>query len=108
MPELPFLQAMAAAALAAIVAIVVAMPLGSRVGPKAGAVLVRASLVGVVLAFAGCAAWGASTGDLRTFNVRVGTEAWFQMGLFFAIVYGTGYRFVMSYLADKVKEAADA
>lgn len=112
MPELPFVQAMALAALVAIAAVVLAMALGRWAGVKAGQLLLRASLAGVLTAFAACLVWGAQSGDLGRFNVRVGAEAWLEMGLFFAIVYGTGYRFVSAYLADKrqglMKEAADA
>lgn len=112
MPELPFVQVMALAALAAIAAVVLAIPLGGWAGVRAGQLVLRASLVGVAAAFAACLIWGARSGDLGRFNVRVGAEAWLEMGLFFAIVYGTGYRFVSAYLADKrqglMKEAADA
>jgi lysylphosphatidylglycerol synthetase-like protein (DUF2156 family) len=108
MPELPFLQAMAVAALAAVALAIAAFPAGARVGAKAGWFVLRVSLVGVVLALAACLLWGASSGDLQRFNVRLGTEAWLQMGLFFAIVYGTTYRFASAYLTDKAKEAADA
>ena len=112
MPELPFVQLMALAALAAIAAVMLALPLGRWAGVKTGQVVLKASLAGVVTAFAACLIWGARSGDLGRFNARVGAEAWLEMGLFFAIVYGTGYRFVSAYLADKrqglTKEAADA
>lgn len=112
MPELPFVQVMAVAALAAIVAAVFAMPVGAWVGSKAGLAVLRASLAGVVLVFAGALLWGSRSGDLGRFNAQVGVDAWFQMGLFFLIVYGTGYRFVAVYLSDERhegdKEAADA
>jgi hypothetical protein len=112
MPELPFVQVMAVAALGAILAVVLAMPLGAWVGPRAGRMLLRVSLIGVVGVFAGSLVWGSSAGDLGRFNAQMGVEAWFQMGLFFFVVYGTGYRFVSAYLTDKrrerTKEAADA
>ena len=112
MPELPFVQVMAVAGLIAILAVGLAMLAGARLGTKAGLVLLRASLIGITLAIAGAFAWGSASGDLGRFNARVGASAWFQMGAFFGIVYGTGYRFVSVYLADKhkegAKEAADA
>jgi hypothetical protein len=99
---------MAVSALLAIVAVVLSMPLGMKAGPRAGRVLLRASLIAVLVVIAACFGWGASTGDLERFNARMGWESWLQMGAFFAIVYFTGYRFVAAYLADKLKEAADA
>lgn len=112
MPELPFLQVMAVAALVAIALVVLAMPAGTRFGATAARLLLRSSLAGVVVVFAVCLAWGARSGDLGRFNAAMGSSAWFQMGAFFLIVYGTGYRFVSAYLLDKlktpVKEAADA
>lgn len=105
MPQLAFVQVMAVAGLAAIVAVVLAMPVGARFGHTAAKLLLRGSLIGVLLAFAGSFAWGASTGDLGRFNAQEGTSAWFQMGTFFAIIYGTGYRFVSAYLTDKARSA---
>ena len=108
MPQYAFVQVMAVAALLAIIALVAAMPLGAKAGPRAGRALLRVSLVGVLLAIAGCFVWGASTGDLGRFNAQMGWDSWLQMGAFFGIVYFTGYRFVSAYLADKAKEAASA
>lgn len=111
-PELPFVQLMAVAALGAMFVAVLAMPLGARMGPAAGMLLLRGSLLAVVLIFGGALAWGSKSGDLGRFNAQVGVDAWFQMGLFFVVVYGTGYRLAAAYLADKrkerAKEAADA
>ena len=101
MPQLPFVQGMAIAALAAILLVVLAIPVGARVSARAGRFVLRASLAGITAAFVGLAAWGASTGDLAVFNARMGVGEWLQMGAFFGIVYVTGYRFVASYLADK-------
>lgn len=101
MPQLPFVQGMAIAALVATLLVVLAIPVGARAGARAGALVLRASLIGVLAAFAALAAWGASTGDLAVFNARMGVGSWLQMGAFFGIVYMTGYRFVASYLADK-------
>ncbi len=106
MPQLPFVQGMAIAALLAIALVVVAIPVGARVGARAGAVVLRASVIGVVLAFAGLLGWGAASGDLAVFNARMGVGSWLQMGAFFGIIYLTGYRFVASYLADKAREGA--
>lgn len=103
MPQLAFIQVMAVAGLAAVVAVVLAMPVGARLGHRAGRLLLRGSLIGALAAFAGCLLWGASTGDLGRFNAEEGTEAWLQMGAFWGIVYGTGYRFVSAYLADKAR-----
>lgn len=108
MPQYAFVQLMAVSALLAILALVVSMPLAAKVSARAGRVLLIASLAGVLLAFAGCFVWGASTGDLARFNARMGWDAWLQMGAFFMIVYFTGYRFVSAYVADKLKEASDA
>jgi len=99
---------MAVSALVAILAVVASMPLAARVSPRAGRVLLRASLIGVLLVVGGCFVWGASTGDLARFNARMGWDAWLQMGAFFAMVYLTGYRFASAYVADKLKEASDA
>lgn len=101
MPQLPFVQGMAIAALVATLFVVLAMPVGARVSARAGMYVLRTSLIGVIAAFAALAAWGASTGDLAVFNARMGAGSWLQMGAFFGIVYMTGYRFVASYLADK-------
>lgn len=101
MPQLPFVQGMAIAALAAILLVVLAMPVGARVSARAGRFVLRASLAGITAAFVGLVAWGASTGDLAVFNARMGVGEWLQMGAFFGIIYVTGYRFVASYLADK-------
>jgi len=106
MPQLAFVQVMAVAGLAAIVAVVLAMPVGARLGHIAGRLLLRGSLIGALGVFAVCLVWGASTGDLGRFNAQEGVEAWLQMGAFWGIVYGTGYRFVSSYLADKARSAA--
>jgi len=106
MPELAFVQVMAVAALAAIVAAVLAMPVGARLGARAGRMVLRGGLIGVVLVFAACLAWGTATGDLGRFNAEAGTGAWLQMGAFFGIVYGTGYRFVDAYLLDKLRDCA--
>lgn len=112
MPELPFVQVMAVTAITAIAAVVLAMPAGAQGGVRVGRAVLRVSLVGVVAIFAAAFAWGAASGDLGRFNARMGVDAWFQMGAFFLIVYGTGYRFVSMYLSDKrdetLKEAADA
>lgn len=106
MPQLAFVQGMAVAALAAIVLVVLAIPVGARVGARAGALVLRASLIGVALAFAGLLAWGSASGALALFNARMGVGSWLQMGAFFGIIYLTGYRFVASYLADKARESA--
>ena len=108
MPQLAFVQVMAVAAFAAILAVVLAMPVSARLGHRAGRVLLHTSLIGVLLIFAGSLAWGSSTGDLGRFNAREGTSAWLQMGAFFGMVYGTGYRFVSMYIADKAASAAKA
>lgn len=112
MPELPFVQFMAVAAVAAMAVVVLAMPVGAKVGARAGHALLRASLVGSAAAFAAALIWGGQSGDLARFNAAVGVSVWLQLGLFFIIVYGTGYRFVAAYLADMhqqlAKEAADA
>jgi len=101
MPQMVFVQGIAIAAVVAILLVVLAMPVGARVGARAGRFLLWASLVGVITAFAGFAVWGAFTGDLAVFNARMGVGTWLQMGAFFGMVYFTGYRFVGSYLADK-------
>ena len=105
MPQLAFVQVMAVTALAAILAVVLAMPVSARLGHRRGLLLLRGSLFGALLVFTGCFAWGAASGDLGRFNAQEGTAAWLQMGAFFVIVYGTGYRFVSAYLADKARGA---
>lgn len=105
MPQLAFVQVMAVAGLAAIVAVVLVMPVGARLGHRAGTLLLRGSLIGALVVFASCLLSGASTGDLGRFNAEEGIEAWLQMGAFWGIVYGTGYRFVSAYLADKARSA---
>ncbi len=101
MPQMAFVQGMAVAAFVAILLVVLAMPVGARAGARAGIIVLRLSLAGVVVAFAALVGWGAATGDLARFNARMGAGAWLQMGAFFGIIYVTGYRFVASYLADK-------
>lgn len=101
MPQMPFVQGMAIAALAAILLVVLAIPVGARFGVRAGRLLLWTSLAGGSAACAGLAVWGSSTGDLAAFNARMGAGVWLQLGAFFGIVYFTGYRFVASYLADK-------
>jgi hypothetical protein len=115
MPQLPFVQTMAAAGLAAILLVVLAMPVGARLGARAGLRMLRVSLAGIAVVFIGCIVWGALTGDLAVFNARMGFDDWLQMGAFFGIVYITGYRFVAAYLSDKLRadqarsdDAADA
>ncbi len=103
MPQLPFVQTMAVAGLAAILLVVLAMPAGAWLGARAGLLMLRFSLAGVVAAFIGCIIWGALTGDLAVFNARMGFDDWLQMGAFFGMVYMTGYRFVAAYLTDKLR-----
>ena len=108
MPQMAFVQGMAVAALVATLLVVCAIPVGAHLGARTGMIVLRVSLIGVVVAFAALAAWGASTGDLARFNARMGAGTWIQMGAFFGIVYMTGYRFVASYLADKSAKPANA
>lgn len=106
MPQLPFVQCMAVAALVSIVLVGLAVPVGASAGVRAGRLLIRVSFIGVLIVFGVCLAWGWSTGDLALFNARMGIGAWVQMGAFFAIVYSIGYGFASSYLLDKAAEQA--
>ena len=100
MPQLPFVQVIAVVALVTLIGIVAAIPTGKRAGARAGRIVLRAS-AGVLLAtVAACLWWGWSTGDLVTFNSRMGMDGWLQIGAFFLIIHSTGYRFVGRYLHD--------
>lgn len=112
MPELPFLQVMAVVACLTFVGVVIAMPVGTRAGARAGRAVLRASLGVLLVTIAACLWWGHVTGDLATFNTRMGLEAWLQIGAFFGIILSTGYRFVGRFLDElagtESREVADA
>ncbi|MDO8879221.1 MAG: hypothetical protein Q7W44_00210 [Coriobacteriia bacterium] len=112
MPELPFLQVMAVVACLTLAGVVVAMPVGRRAGARAGRSVLRASLGVLLVTIAACLWWGHATGDLATFNARMGLDAWLQIGAFFGIILTTGYRFVGRFLDDLASaespEVADA
>ncbi|MBN2848440.1 MAG: hypothetical protein JXP72_08345 [Coriobacteriia bacterium] len=110
MPELAFVQVIAVGAVVALVGIIVAIPTGARLGSRPGRRVLRASGLGLVVLIAGCLFWGASTGELATFNRQLGLDGWLQIGAFFGIILSTGYRFVGRYLDDRArseKRAAD-
>jgi hypothetical protein len=103
MPQLPFVQAMVVVWLLALLGVVVAMLVGNRVGAAAGRTVLRASLAVLLVGVAGCLWWGQASGDLTTFNTRMGVEAWLQIGAFGGIILSIGYRFVGRYLDDMAR-----
>lgn len=108
MPQYPFVQLMAIAGFVAIVITGLSIPLGARLGARAGTILVRVSLVGTIAAISIGFAWGASSGDLAEFRMRAEPGALVQMGVFFLIMYSAAYRFASAYLRDKAEETPDA
>ncbi len=106
MPQYPFVQFMALSAVVALAGIVVAIPVGLRVGARAGRIVLRSSGLGLLAALAACLLWGRSSGDLARFNARMGADAWLQMGAFFGIILSTGYRFVGRFLDDRVRQSS--
>jgi hypothetical protein len=108
MPQYPFVQVMAASGLVAILAAGGSIAVGARAGARAGRQMLRGSLIGVAVIFAGCFVWGAITGDLAAFNAQAEPGAWLQMGAFFGIMYSIAYRFAGAYIRDKAAEVDDA
>lgn len=108
MPQYPFVQLMAISGFVAIVITGLSIPLGARLGARAGTVLVRIGLAGTVAAITVGLAWGMLNGDLAAFRMRAEPGALVQMGVFFLIMYSAAYRFASAYLRDKAEEAPDA
>ncbi|TDB39493.1 MAG: hypothetical protein D9V44_00545 [Actinobacteria bacterium] len=106
MPQLAFLQALVIAALVSFLLVVAAFPVGAKVSWRAGRALVRLSLGVLVVGLAGTIAWGSSNGELVTFQSTLGPDAALQMGMFFLIVYGTGFMFVSRLIASMAAEPA--
>ncbi|PKQ37328.1 MAG: hypothetical protein CVT59_07890 [Actinobacteria bacterium HGW-Actinobacteria-1] len=106
MPQLAFLQALVVAALVSFVLVVVAFPVGAKVSWQAARTLIRVSLGLLVVGFAGAIAWGASNGELVTFRSTLGPDAAIEMGMFFLIMYGTGFMFVSRFIATMAAESA--
>ena len=101
MPELAFVQVIAVGAALSLAGIVLAIPVGARRGARPGRLVLRASGFGLLALVAVCLLWGASTGELATFNRQLGLDGWLQIGAFFGIILSTGYRFVGRYLDDR-------
>ena len=108
MPQYPFVQVMAVIGVAAIVLAGLAIPVGAKVGARAGLLALRASLFGALAVFAACLVWGAASGDLASFNAQAEPGALVQLGVFFTIMYSVAHRFAGAYLRDKTKEAVHA
>lgn len=106
MPQLAFLQALVIAAVVSFALVVVALPVGAKVSWRAGRMLVRVSLGLLVVGLAGSIALGASSGELVTFQSTLGPDAAIQMGMFFLIMYGTGFMFVSRFIATMAAESA--
>ncbi|HSQ22530.1 MAG TPA: hypothetical protein VLQ52_07030, partial [Coriobacteriia bacterium] len=83
MPELAFVQVIVVGAVAAFAGIVLSIPVGARFGSRPGRVVLRASGFGLLALIAVCLFWGASTGELATFNRQLGLDGWLQIGAFF-------------------------
>lgn len=107
MPQLAFLQTIVVCALAAFIVAILSMPVGARVSPRAGAYVLRGSLIGLVVAIIACVAWGASSGELAAFKQTLGFDGALQMSVFFGILYATFFNFAAKYLTDKARETAD-
>ncbi len=106
MPQLAFLQALVIAALLSFLLVVTAFPVGAKVSWRAGRTLVRVSLGLLVVGLVGTIAWGASNGELVTFRSTLGPDAAIQMGMFFLIIYGTGFMFVSRFIATMAADSA--
>ncbi|MGB4593364.1 MAG: hypothetical protein WBI63_06275 [Coriobacteriia bacterium] len=106
MPQLAFLQTIVVCAIVAFVVAILAMPVGARVSPRAGVYVLRGSLIGLVVAVVACVAWGASSGELATFEQTLGFDGALQMAVFFGILYVTFFNFAAKYLTDKAREIA--
>lgn len=106
MPELTFLQALVVVALVSFVLVVIAFPVTAKAGWRAGRATVRASLGLLVLGLIATLALGASSGELATFRSTLGIDAALQMGMFFLIMYSTGFLFVSRYISSLASEAA--
>lgn len=105
MPQLAFLQALVIAALTSFVLVAIAFPIAAKAGWRAGWLLVRLSLGVLVASVIGTVAWGAARGELAEFWATLGPGAALQMGMFFAIMYSTGFLFVSRYIASLASEA---
>lgn len=108
MPQYPFLQAMYVAAIAAIVGTGLALPVGARLGSRAGRRVLRGTVIALAVALVSCLIWGSRSGDLAAFNARLGVDAWVQMVAFFGIALSTAYHFVGRYLDDRATREREA
>lgn len=113
MPQLRFLQAFVVLAFAAVAATVAALPVGARLGARAGRKVLRAGGLTLAAGLLGSLAWGVASGEWAVFWRELGFDAVVQIGAFVAIVYFTGHNFVSRYLEDKAARdlnggAADA
>jgi purine-cytosine permease-like protein len=106
-PQLAFLQVIVVTAVVALLLIAVSMPVAARVGWRAGRVLLRVALFGLVAVVIGATIWASQTGELARFSSELGSSDALQIGVFFLIVLGTGGNFAARYLADKAREEAE-
>lgn len=108
MPQLAFLQVIVVAVVVALLLIVLSMPTAARVGWRAGRVLLRAALFGLVAVVVGATIWASQSGELARFSSELGSSDALQIAVFFLIVLGTGSNFAARYLADRAREEAEA
>ncbi len=107
MPQLVFLQVIVVAAVAALLLIVLSMPTAAKAGWRAGRVLLRAAVFGLLAVIIGATIWASQTGELARFSAELGGSDALQIAVFFLIVLGTGGNLAARYLADKAREEAE-
>ena len=104
MPQLAFLQVIVVAAVAAILGVGLSIPVGGRLGSRAGQTLRRGSVLVLLAVVAGSLLWGHSSGELAQFNSRLGGAGWLEITVFFWVILSIGYRFSGSYLRERAFE----
>jgi hypothetical protein len=98
------LQTFVALVVVSLALAVAALPVGARAGARAGRRVLRASTATLLAALGGCVAWGAVSGELRTFWSELGLDAAVQISAFVLIVYFTAHNFTSRYLDDRAAE----
>jgi hypothetical protein len=105
-PELAFLQTLFGVAVVSFALVIVAFPVTWKAGWRAGRNTVRASLGLLVAGVLATLAMGYSNGEMATFGSTLGIDGAIQMGVFFLIMYSTGFLFVGRYISSLAAEAA--
>jgi len=105
-PKLAFLQTLAIAAFVSFMLVIVAFPVTWKAGWRAGQNTVRASLGVLIVGIIGTLVMGYSNGEIATFRSTLGIDGAIQMGVFFLIMYSTGFLFVGRYISSLAAEIA--